>query len=75
MYKVIVKFADLEDNGHIYNVGDEYPREGLDPTVERIAFLASNANKLNTPVIEIIPEPEEVQETPKKRSGKKNVKE
>ena len=28
MSKVIIAFADLQDDGHIYNVGDEYPKAG-----------------------------------------------
>ena len=55
MYKVIVKFADLEDKKHIYQIGDVYPREGYEPTEERIAFLASDQNKLKTPVIKAVP--------------------
>lgn len=51
-YKVIVQFADLEDNRHVYHVGDKYPREGLDPSDERIEFLLSPRNLLGKPVIE-----------------------
>lgn len=54
MYKVIKKFADLEDKNYIYNVGDVYPREGAEPSDERIEFLASSQNKLKTPVIELV---------------------
>lgn len=54
MYKVIKKFADLEDRNHIYNIGDVYPREGAEPSDERIEFLASSQNKLKTPVIELV---------------------
>jgi hypothetical protein len=29
----------------VYNVGDTYPRKGLEPTADRIDELASNRNK------------------------------
>lgn len=45
MYTVLVRFADLQDNGFVYNVGDTYPRKGLEPTADRIDELASNRNK------------------------------
>lgn len=82
MYKVIVKFADLEDNNHVYEVGDTYPRadymkpnESIEftadkPSEERIQFLASDRNKLRTPVIELVEE----EVAPKKRSSKKSTK-
>lgn len=66
MYKVIKKFADLEDKNYIYNVGDVYPREGVKPSKDRIEFLASDQNKLKTPVIQLIPE-----EKPRKKAEKK----
>ena len=69
MYKVIVKFADLKDNGHVYEVGDEYPRSGYETNEDRVKFLASDENKLRTPVIELVEK-----EAPKKRSSKKTTK-
>ena len=60
-YRVIEGFYDLQDpegkSYHLYDKGAEYPREGLKPTPERIAFLLSASNKLSKPVIEEIPEP------------------
>lgn len=50
-YRVIVRFTDLQDSGHIYGVGDEYPRAGLIVTDERIAELASAANRRGVPLI------------------------
>ena len=44
MYKAIAYFEDLQDNSHPYNVGDVYPREGLEVTDERIKELASEDN-------------------------------
>ena len=45
MYKVIERFMDLQDDNYIYEVGDAYPREGADPTLERIRELESNVDK------------------------------
>ena len=65
MYKVIERFMDLQDDNYIYEVGDSYPREGADPTLERIRALASNSNKIGKPLIE------EVAEKPKRIRKKK----
>lgn len=52
MYKVIKYFEDMHDSLHSYNVGDEYPREGLNPSAERIEELASDKNLQGEPLIE-----------------------
>ena len=65
MYKVIKHFIDLQDNNHKYDVGDTYPRKGLNVLQSRINELASNKNLQKTPLIEEIPE---VEEKPKKKS-------
>lgn len=52
MYKVIVRFMDLQDNSHVYEIGDVYPREGLEPTLGRIRELAGKNNKIGVPLIE-----------------------
>lgn len=51
MYTVLVRFADLQDNGYVYNAGDTYPRKGLKPTADRINELASKRNKRGLPLI------------------------
>lgn len=51
MYTVLVRFADLQDNGFVYNAGDTYPRKGLKPTANRIDELASNRNIRGLPLI------------------------
>lgn len=56
MYKVIYKFADLQDGKHVYNVGDAYPFDGSKPSQKRIDELASSKNKIGKPLIEEIPE-------------------
>lgn len=69
MYKVIKHFVDLQDNNHKYDVGDTYPRKGLNVLQSRINELASDKNLQKTPLIEEIPE--KVEETKKKKSVKK----
>ncbi|MGX7108345.1 hypothetical protein [Facklamia miroungae] len=39
MYKVIKNFHDAEDNEYLNNKSDQYPRNGLKPTEERIEKL------------------------------------
>ncbi|MBQ8054484.1 MAG: hypothetical protein IJ198_11875 [Lachnospiraceae bacterium] len=82
-YRVIEGFYDLQDpegkSFHLYNKGDIYPREGLEPTEERIKELSGKGNQRKQPLIEEIPEdteeavPEapEKEEAPKKRRSKK----
>lgn len=76
MYTVIKRFTDLQDNGYKYAVGDTYPREGYEPTAERINELSSMKNKQKTPLIkadavETVAEvTEEPAEKPKRRRRK-----
>lgn len=65
MYKVIKHFFDLQDNNHKYDVGDTYPRKGLNVLQSRINELASDKNRQGCPLIEEIPEAEE---KPKKKT-------
>lgn len=65
MYKVIKYFMDLQDNNHPYNVGDVFPRKGLEVKAERLAELAGSENKQGTPLIQLVEE---------KKSAKKPVK-
>lgn len=51
-YKVIALFTDLEDNNYKYQVGDEYPRLGIQPSEKRIAELSGSLNKRKMPLIE-----------------------
>ena len=54
MYVAIKRFVDLTDDDHIYNSGDVYPRDGFEPSKERIIELATTKNKLGTPLITYI---------------------
>lgn len=56
-YEVIKTFADLQDNRHLYNVGDEFPHEGAKVSKGRLKELSGSDNKLGTPLIKEI-EPE-----------------
>ena len=52
-YKVIHRFTDLQDFNHLYNVGDTFPRIGMNVSQSRIDELASSKNKLKTPLIKL----------------------
>lgn len=56
MYKVIHYFTDLQDNRHPYNVGDVYPRAGVEADEARIAELSGSDNKQGKPLIEKVEE-------------------
>ncbi len=69
MYKVVKLFNDLKDNEHLYNVGDTYPRDGLEVEETRVKELLCEANLQGTPLIE------EVEEIKKPSSKKETSKE
>ena len=81
-YTVLSEFADLQDNKHVYGIGDEYPRKGYSPTAERIAELSTGRNLLQKPLIQVVEEPKVVQEVvqepeadeekPKRKRGRKS---
>ena len=56
MYKAIKLFADLQDNKHVYNAGDIFPREGLKVSEARLAELSGSKNKQWEPLIELVKE-------------------
>lgn len=69
MYKVLAVFADVQDNNHIYDVGEAFPREGVSVSEERLAELAGSNNRLRKPLIVKVAE-----EAPKKAPAKKTGK-
>lgn len=76
MYKVIRLFTDLQDNGHKYEVGDEYPRLGLKPSLARITELSGSNNKQKTPLIvevDDLAEKQEAENKPKRKTSKKKA--
>lgn len=44
----------MEDKNHIYEVGDAFPREGMEVSEERIKILVSKKNKIGEPLIKKI---------------------
>ena len=69
MYEVIHNFVDSQDEGHVYLVGDQYPRRGKKATLERATELMSDKNAIGVPlIVEIMARPVETEEEkPKKR--------
>ena len=55
-YKVIHYFTDLQDFNHPYNVGDSFPRIGMNVTQARLDELAGSKNKQGKPLIQKIEE-------------------
>ena len=74
MYKVTKLFADLEDKNHVYYPGDEFPREGLKVTDERIKELSGSENKRGEPLIELIEDVPAEDEKPEDKPAKKTTK-
>ena len=68
MYRVLMRFCDLQDNNYVYSVGDTFPRDGVEVDAERIAELASDKNRRHIPLIE------EIAEKPKRTRKKKDEK-
>lgn len=74
-YEVIKTFADLQDNRHLYNVGDTFPHEGAEVTGDRLKELSGSNNKLGTPLIKEIKEIKETKPKSKTTNKKKKVEE
>lgn len=55
-YKVIHYFTDLQDFNHPYNVGDTFPRVGMNVSSARLAELSSSNNKQKKPLIKLVEE-------------------
>ena len=66
MFRVIKHFVDLQDSNYKYEIGDIYPRKGLNVLQSRINELASNKNLQRTPLIEEVPD---IEEKPKKKKS------
>lgn len=74
MYRVVRNFRDLQDKEYLYKKGDPYPREGYDPTKDRIEYLLGYVDSLDGPGIEMVVEEqeettEEVEEVKKMDDG------
>ncbi|MBG3873539.1 Rho termination factor N-terminal domain-containing protein [Staphylococcus sp. mip270_02] len=55
-YEVIKYFTDLQDNDYEYNVGDIFPRDGLQVTDERLRELSTDENRQRVSLIKPISE-------------------
>ena len=67
-YKVIYRFRDLKDpEGHVYSVGEKFPREGVEASKARLQELASKNNKLKRPIIELVEEAKPKEEAPEEK--------
>lgn len=51
MFKVIKRFVDLQDDNHVYDVGDRFPRRGIRVSPERLQELLSSDNRRGIPLI------------------------
>lgn len=67
-YKVLTYFEDLQDNGHPYHPGEEYPRSGLKVTEARLSELSGDKNLRGVRLIEKKSEPKKA--APKRRTKK-----
>lgn len=67
-YEVISYFTDLRDYDHAYNVGDEFPRQGVTVSEERIAELSSSNNKQHRPLIKAVEDLENQKQEEQKTS-------
>ena len=75
MYKVLTYFEDLQDNGHPYHPGEEFPRKGLKVSMDRLMELSCENNRRGKKLIEVAVEKkaEPKAEEPKKAEVKKTA--
>ena len=74
MYIVLKNFTDLEDNGHKYTMGEEYPRKGYEPTEERVKALTSGNNKACLKLIKEVKAPKSEEKAEPKAEPKEEPK-
>lgn len=70
MYRVIKYFTDLQDNGHPYEKGDTFPRDGLEVSAERLAELSGKDNLRKEPLIEAVEEKKPAKKAAAKKANK-----
>lgn len=61
-HKVVRRFKEVKHDGHIYEVGDDYPVEGKKASKARLEELSTTKNKYNQVFIEEVNETPEVKE-------------
>lgn len=78
MYRVVARFADLQDREHVYYPGDAFPRDGAEVSEERLRELSTADNRLGKPLIEKVEKKVEApvedakdEEKPSKKKSKK----
>jgi hypothetical protein len=57
-HKVVRRFKELKHDGHIYDVGDSYPKEGSKTTKARSEELSTTRNKYGQIFIKEVEEKE-----------------
>lgn len=55
-FRVVRKFKELKHGGHIYQIGDEYPKKGKKATKARLDELSTGKNKYKQVYIEKVEE-------------------
>ena len=58
-YKVVREFKDTKHDGHVYVVGDTYPKEDAKATKARLEELSTTKNKYKKVYIEEVVAPKE----------------
>lgn len=74
MYRTIVRFFDLQDDNHVYEVGDEFPRKDLLVSKARLEELSTNKNKRGIALIELVEEVKVEDKTVEEHKVKNNKK-
>lgn len=72
-YRVTRAFYDRQDEMHLYQAGDTYPRSGFVTNEKRIAELAGRRNRLRMQLIEAVAETAEEQKPDETEAQKKPV--
>ena len=70
-YRAVTTFTDLQDNNHMYQAGDLFPRKGFKVSDERLVELSTDKNRRHKPVIEEVLEEKAEKPAPKKGGRKK----
>lgn len=68
-YRVVKYFTDLQDDEHVYHVGDAYPRDGVDVTDSRVKELLGDENLQGQPLIEKVNDEQPTRSTRQGRKG------
>ena len=55
-YVVIERFRDLQDNEHVYEVGDKFPHSSKRVKKERLEELKTVNNRIGKPLIQEVGE-------------------